>query len=109
MRGDKLVDALDKAGIAASAGAACGSSTWEPSHVLLAMGLSMPEAVGGLRLSLSAENTGRARRLLRALPGAVAACDRACRRERKLASTDATPLIPCSLFLVLGFPYDSCV
>jgi cysteine desulfurase len=57
VRGDQLVLALDKEGIAASAGAACGSSTWEPSHVLLAMGLSMPEAVGGLRLTLSAETT----------------------------------------------------
>jgi cysteine desulfurase len=57
VRGDKLVLELDKLGIAASAGAACGMSTWEPSHVLLAMGLSMPEAVGGLRLSLSADTT----------------------------------------------------
>jgi cysteine desulfurase len=57
VRGDELVRALDKEGIAASAGAACGSSTWEPSHVLLAMGLSMPDVVGGLRLSLSIETT----------------------------------------------------
>jgi cysteine desulfurase len=57
VRGDELVRALDKEGIAASAGAACGSSTWEPSHVLLAMGLSMPDVVGGLRLSLSLDTT----------------------------------------------------
>jgi cysteine desulfurase len=57
VRGDQLVRALDKEGIAASAGAACGSSTWEPSHVLLAMGLSMPDVVGGLRLSLSLDTT----------------------------------------------------
>ncbi|HEU0075044.1 MAG TPA: cysteine desulfurase family protein [Dehalococcoidia bacterium] len=57
VRGDELVGALDKEGIAVSAGAACGSSTWEPSHVLLAMGLSMPDVVGGLRLSLSLETT----------------------------------------------------
>ncbi len=57
VRGDDLVLALDKEGIATSAGAACGSSTWEPSHVLLAMGLSMPEVVGGLRLTLSGETT----------------------------------------------------
>ena len=57
VRGDELVLALDRAGIAASAGAACGSSTWEPSHVLLAMGLSMPEAVGALRLTLGPETT----------------------------------------------------
>jgi len=53
VRGDDLVAALDRLGIAASAGAACGSSTWEPSHVLLAMGLGMTEAVSSLRLTLS--------------------------------------------------------
>jgi cysteine desulfurase len=57
LRGDSLVMALDKAGIAASAGAACGSSTWEPSHVLLAMGRPMPEAVGALRLTIGPETT----------------------------------------------------
>ncbi|HLF70991.1 MAG TPA: cysteine desulfurase family protein [Dehalococcoidia bacterium] len=72
VHGNKLVDALDRAGIAASAGAACGSSTWEPSHVLLAMGLSMPEAVGGLRLSLSAANTDAdVDEVLRVLPGVL--------------------------------------
>ncbi len=72
VRGDRLVAALDRAGVAASAGAACGSSTWEPSHVLLAMGLSMPQAVGGLRLTLSAENTlDDVKTLLGVLPEAV--------------------------------------
>jgi cysteine desulfurase len=48
-------------------------STWEPSHVLLAMGLSMPEAVGGLRLTLSAATTdAELDELLRVLPGAIA-------------------------------------
>ena len=73
VRGDALVKALDKAGFAVSAGAACGQSTWEPSHVLLAMGLSMSEAVGGLRLTLSGETTEQdIDCLLEALPGAVA-------------------------------------
>lgn len=72
VRGDDLVNALDKAGIATSAGAACGSQTWEPSHVLLAMGLSMPDAISGLRLSLSAENTyADIDGVLEALPDAV--------------------------------------
>jgi cysteine desulfurase len=72
VRGDQLVLALDREGIAASAGAACGSSTWEPSHVLLAMGLSMPDAVGGLRLTLSGETTDcDIDEVLRVLPGAV--------------------------------------
>jgi cysteine desulfurase len=72
VRGDYLVLALDKLGIAASAGAACGSQTWEPSHVLLAMGLSMPEAVGGLRLTLSAAITeAEIEAVVQRLPGAV--------------------------------------
>jgi cysteine desulfurase len=72
VRGDQLVLALDKAGIAASSGAACGMSSWEPSHVLLAMGLSMPDAVGGLRLTLAADNTeAEVDELLRLLPPIV--------------------------------------
>lgn len=72
VRGDELVLELDRRGIAASAGAACGQQTWEPSHVLLAMGLSMPEAVGGLRLTLSASTTeAEVAAVLRELPGAV--------------------------------------
>jgi cysteine desulfurase len=73
VRGDDLVTALDKAGIAASAGAACGSSTWEPSHVLLAMGLSMPEAVGALRMTLSISNArAEIDKVVDALPAIVA-------------------------------------
>jgi len=73
VRGDDLVLALDKNDVATSAGAACGSSTWEPSHVLLAMGLSMPEAVGSLRLTLSAANTAaEVERVSALIPDAVA-------------------------------------
>jgi cysteine desulfurase len=73
VRGDQLVLALDKAGIAASSGAACGMSSWEPSHVLLAMGLSMPDAVGGLRHTLSADTTeAELDEVIRALPPIVA-------------------------------------
>ena len=43
---------LDSYGIEASAGAACTSATWEPSHVLLAMGVPLSMAVGSLRLGL---------------------------------------------------------
>ena len=73
VRGDELVQALDKSGVAASAGAACGMLTWEPSHVLLAMGLPMPEAVGGLRLTLASTNTeAELDEFVRVLPSAVA-------------------------------------
>ena len=52
VEGESVVDALDRAGIEASAGAACTSATWEPSHVLLAMNIPMQLAIGSLRLSL---------------------------------------------------------
>jgi cysteine desulfurase len=50
---ESLLIALDMQGIAASFGAACQSGATEPSHVLLAMGLSAAEARSSLRLSLS--------------------------------------------------------
>ena len=48
---------LDRAGIAASAGAACSSGAVEPSHVLTAMGLGPAEASSGVRFSLGATTT----------------------------------------------------
>ncbi len=50
-----LVAGLDAAGIACSAGAACGANTIEPSHVLVAMGLPLERAVSTLRFSLGQE------------------------------------------------------
>ena len=55
--GESLLMALDRQGIAASAGSACAHITWEPSHVLLAMGRTLEEAGGALRLSLGRETT----------------------------------------------------
>ena len=52
LEGESLVDALDAVGIEASAGAACTSATWEPSHVLLAMGVPLELAIGSLRMTL---------------------------------------------------------
>jgi cysteine desulfurase len=54
---DVLVSGLDERGIAASSGSACSSSTWEPSHVLMAMGVPIRRAVGSVRFSLGESTT----------------------------------------------------
>jgi cysteine desulfurase len=50
-RGEDILLALDMAGVASSSGSACASGSLDPSHVLLAMGLSLDEALGSLRLT----------------------------------------------------------
>jgi cysteine desulfurase len=50
-RGEDMLLALDLAGVAASSGSACASGSLDPSHVLLAMGMSLEQALGSLRLS----------------------------------------------------------
>ena len=48
---------LDLNGIAASSGSACTSGSLDPSHVLLAMGLTHEVAHGSVRMTLSDETT----------------------------------------------------
>jgi cysteine desulfurase len=70
---EALLIALDMQGIAASFGAACQSGATEPSHVLLAMGLTPAEARSSLRLSLSRLTTAEEiDRALTIIPTAVA-------------------------------------
>jgi cysteine desulfurase len=52
---EKAVIALDLAGIAVGAGAACSSGRIGASHVLAAMGVDRERAAGALRISLSPE------------------------------------------------------
>lgn len=57
LEGESLLLNLDLRGIAASSGSACTSGSLDPSHVLLAMGLTHEVAHGSLRLTLGRGNT----------------------------------------------------
>ncbi|MBT9177213.1 MAG: Cysteine desulfurase IscS [Firmicutes bacterium] len=57
VEGESLILSLDIQGIAVSSGSACTSGSLEPSHVLLAMGLTHEQAHGSLRLTLGMDNT----------------------------------------------------
>lgn len=57
VNGKDLVKLLAKKGICASSGSACSSGLPQPSHVLLAMGLSEDIANSALRITLGKENT----------------------------------------------------
>lgn len=57
IEGESLLLSLDLQGIAASSGSACTSGSLDPSHVLLAMGLSHEIAHGSLRMTLGKHNT----------------------------------------------------
>ncbi len=59
IEGESILLMLDINGIAASSGSACTSGSLDPSHDLLAMGLSHEVAHGSLRLTLSEFTTER--------------------------------------------------
>jgi cysteine desulfurase len=55
--GETLLLLLDEKGIACSSGAACASGALDPSHVLLAIGISRDLAKGSLRFTLGRTST----------------------------------------------------
>ena len=73
VEGESMLLNLDLEGVCASTGSACSSSSLEPSHVLLATGLSPEQSHGSLRFSLgrwtTEEDIGR---VLEVLPRVVA-------------------------------------
>ncbi|WP_088284539.1 cysteine desulfurase family protein [Ideonella sp. A 288] len=68
---ERVLDRLERAGVVASSGAACSAGGTQPSHVLLAMGLSAAQAKAGVRFSLGRDT--RADEIERALDAAVRA------------------------------------
>jgi cysteine desulfurase len=72
LEAELLLERLDRAGICASAGAACTSAGTTPSHVLLAMGLDERGALSSIRFSLGRDNIeAEIDTLLDVLPGIV--------------------------------------
>lgn len=57
VRSELLVLALDRAGFAVAAGSACSAGDAEPSHVLLAQGMSAADARSVIRVSLGPRTT----------------------------------------------------
>jgi cysteine desulfurase len=69
---EALLVLLDELGVCASAGSACASGAIDPSHVLVAMGLSAEEASSSIRFSLGVTTTAEDVELaLTAVPKAV--------------------------------------
>jgi cysteine desulfurase len=70
--GETLVGKLDRAGFAVASGSACSSVDPEPSHVLMAMGVTPEVAQGAVRISLGRATTEKeARDFLLALAETV--------------------------------------
>jgi cysteine desulfurase len=75
--GETLVIELDRAGFAVASGAACSSTSTEPSATLLAMGVAPELARGAVRVSFGAQNTaGEVEDFLQALGATVSRLQR---------------------------------
>ncbi len=82
--GDSLLYLLDAAGVSCSTGSACQAGVPQPSHVLLAMGVTETDARGALRLTLGHTSTqADVDAVIEALPAAI---DRARRARAATAS-----------------------
>lgn len=79
IQGETVLLGLDMIGVSASAGSACTTGNSEPSHVLLAMGLSDEEARSSIRLTVGRGNSADE------IDEAVAAIAEVVARTRDLA------------------------
>src|SRR5580692_4352027 len=82
--GEAMLIALDLLGVACSTGAACSSGAVEPSHVLLAIGLSPDQARSSLRFSLGRQTTSEE------IDYAISAIPAVVNRLRALSPRSAT-------------------
>jgi cysteine desulfurase len=82
-----LLQDLDEAGIACSAGAACAGQNIEPSHVLLATGVSLERAISTLRFSLGHDTTPE--EIARAVAYLAPAVERSRAARREAAALTA--------------------
>lgn len=72
IEGEAAMLYLDAKGIACSTGSACASTSLDPSHVILALGMSYEAAHGSLRFSLGRHTTReQVDRVIKYLPGIV--------------------------------------
>lgn len=81
LSGETLLSYLDAAGFAVATGSACSAANEEPSHVLRAIGLSLPQARSSLRVTLGRHTGEReAKSFARALISIVARLQRMQKR-----------------------------
>ncbi len=82
IEGEACVLYLDAEGIMASTGSACASSSLDPSHVILATGLSYEAAHGSIRFTLGRSTTkADLDRVIQVMPGVI-------ERLRKMSPTN---------------------
>lgn len=98
IEGEAALLLLDKEGIAVSTGSACAAGSMDPSHVLTAMGVGVPLALGALRFSLSAETTERD------VLAAAEALPRVVQKLRELSPFDPIAGPPASGFAARTAP-----
>jgi len=80
IRSDLLVLSLDRAGFAVAAGSACASGDSEPSHVLLAQGMTADQARSVIRVSIGIDTTEAEVDAFAAAVGQCVECGRDPRR-----------------------------